>query len=201
VKSGPESTEDELLEDPPAEEPEGDEEDRDDGADSPEPASEAKEVVAAFLEDYGRIVLEAQKAAETTATGGWATIYEAHRRELLRERRRIASGLRELAEVSAFEGLSEEEEKELGDLRKAATALREKNQHFEETVVSLVRLPAVRASDCINLYRSKAESVERHFALNPDTVGTIVRMSEAIASVPIIRWDLERGILSVSPSP
>lgn len=161
----------------------------------PSPRNRQRDPVTAFREDYAAIVVDAERSAQHTATAGWQELYGAVRRDLLRERVRIAGELRRLADLADESGLTEDDEKDLGDAKKSAVELRQRWECFERDVVDAVRRPVKAAQDCLAHYRGAADRDE---AMSPlINSGLVELMRIAIAEQRLVRWDDETGSVQV----
>ena len=156
-------------------------------------ATKAKEdeAVLRFEDAYREALAEARVSAEHTATEGWQGLYGEHRKADRKARQDLAGRLRWAAETIESRHLTEEEEKIVKDAIKAAVELRETAEVFDRKTVEPVRRCVERCKQVIDDAKAAAERAESSAPLTSRGVGDRIRA--AIAAVPAVKWDAEKG--------
>jgi hypothetical protein len=150
-----------------------------------------------FRKKYTEALADAQVSASHTAQTGWQNLYGMHRLNVQKERKSLASQLRQHADTLERGTLSEEGEKWIGEVKKDSAALRGMVNAFESQTVEPVRQPVYRCESVIEDARRAAREAEGQAPLQAR--GLIAEMDEAINSVPKVRFDEETGVVEIKP--
>lgn len=151
--------------------------------------------VLKFREAYDEALAEARISAEHTATQGWQSLYAEQRKADRKERRRMAVDLKDLADRLEQRGWTVEDEKALGDLRKAAIEARERADVFDRETVEPVKRCVERCNRVIEDAKIAADRAESSAPLT--SRGVADRIRDAIASVASVSWNAEKGLVVV----
>lgn len=155
------------------------------------PPNKKRDLITRFKDEYSAAFADVEVAADTTRTEGWARLYAHHRKSQREECRRIAAELRMVADRVEVLIPSEDEEKEIGELKKSCTTLREQNEAFEHQVIEPVREPVQRCEKIIYEAQLAAQTEEERFPLVNTGLEHLMRME--IENVPRAKWDHEHG--------
>jgi hypothetical protein len=160
--------------------------------------NQSDEMIAKFQEAYATQVEEARMAAETTATAAWQALYANHREGVKKAFRELAKELRIKAEQMEGGVWTAEDEKELGELKKQVTELRERNALFEIQTIAPVKKPVDECEKVIRDAVNEAVREEDYAPLVLKGLATDVRRAAAAVDRP--RWDVEKGVVVIEPS-
>lgn len=155
------------------------------------PSNSAPDPVVTFRERYAEAMAGVRISAEHTATEGWHRLYHGQRQENLERRRELAKEMKATALRLEDMGLSEEDEKSIGELKKSVTAIREAFETFDQQTISPVRQPV---RDCDRI-RSEAMAEARRIEAEAPmiNIGMEELMRVEVAKVDKPRWDNETG--------
>ena len=147
--------------------------------------------VTRFIQRYAKALDAAKVSMAHTDTDGWRRLYAGHAEYLLDARRKLSKELTSLAESLEVGHLTEEGEKELGDVKKAAMELRVANGYWERQTVDPVRQP-VRT--CEQMLVSAVDEARRIEADQPMlNIGLTELMRAQVARSARVSWDSEIG--------
>lgn len=155
------------------------------------PDNKRLDLVSKFKEEYGQALARARISAEHTATDGWRLLYSSFRKEQRDQRRDLSEQLQKLAKSMEAMGLSEDEEKQLGEIKKGAQALRETRDVFDRKTVGPVRQPCDECRDLIAEAMNEATLAEERAPLV--NVGLVELMRMTITEAEKVSWDSEEG--------
>jgi hypothetical protein len=150
--------------------------------------------VTRFKSAYRLALAEAQVSIDHTATEGWQRLYADHFKLLRDRRQEIAGQLRVLADQMERRGLTDDDEKALGDIKKASIELNAAHEHFLRQAVDPVKAPITACQDMLVEAMNEARRIEeREPMLN---VGLVELMREAVAVAQKVVWSDENGTAS-----
>lgn len=163
---------------------------------APKPSpNQNRDLVTRFRDEYTAALVDARVSVEHTATEGWRKIYADERnREILR-RHNLSQTLRNIADRLETRGLSEEEEKEISDAKKASVEIRDSHQVFMFEIVEAVKEPVRICDQIIDDAKSQAHRDERDAPLV--NVGLTEIMEMEIVKHPRPRWNGETGQVTI----
>jgi hypothetical protein len=157
----------------------------------PSPANKQKDIVTKFAEAYEHALADAKVSSTHTATEGWRKLYGDHVRSQQSRRRELAKQMRSMADEVEVQRTTEELEKEIGELKKSATMIREADESFEFQTIFPVRQPV---SDCERVITEHLAAARREENASPlHNTGLELVMREAVSRVAKARWDAESG--------
>jgi hypothetical protein len=160
--------------------------------------NQGEELVAKFQEAYATHLEEARMSAETTATAAWQALYANHREGVKKAYRELAKELRIKAETMEGGTWTAEDEKELGELKKQLTDLRERNALFEIQTIAPVKKPVDECDKAIRDAVNEAVREEEYAPLVLKGLATDVR--RAVAEVERPKWDEGKGVVVIEPA-
>lgn len=155
------------------------------------PQNKQRDVVERFRDEYGQVLVEAETSATHTATEGWHRLYVGQRKNERDRRRKLAESLKSLADRMESVGLCEEEEKELAQIKKGSSDLRDAIAAFEMQTIEPVRAPVEMCRKLVTEAREAARNEEERAPLV--NVGLEEVMVEAITHIHKVSWDAELG--------
>ncbi len=162
------------------------------------PTKEAKvrKEIVDFNERYIEALAEARVSAEHTQTTGWQELYSLHRTTVDTRRKEMAEQLEEIARTMKRGGMSEDAEKELGELKKQSVELRADISAFNRKVIVPIQEPVMQCHHVIDQARQTARAAE---AASPLTHrGLIADMDEAISLVQKVKFDDDTGVVVIA---
>lgn len=157
----------------------------------PDPANKQKDVIQRFDSAYSAALIDAQVSAEHTATEGWQKLYHDHVESLVDRRRALAKSMRETADIVELRGTNEEDEKEIGELKKTAVSIRDSDEAFDRQVIQPVRRPVETCERIINEHISQAGREERDAPLHNTGLEHLMRAE--VAKRLRVSWDTDTG--------
>ena len=161
---------------------------------NPEPNHEPKEI-RDFRERYAEALVAARISAEHTATQGWQDLYGAHREETKKHQDALADLLETSVATLRQRMLSEEEEKTIGETKKALTELRAADEAFQRQVIDPVTSPMIACNEVIECARAAAREAQRDAPLH--VRGLVEAMETVIDTMPRIKFIVASGRLVV----
>jgi hypothetical protein len=166
-------------------------------SEQPKPNGKPKEPeeIAKFRRDYADAMTHAQISAEHTATEGWMNLYGSHQESVGKARKDLSDRLNKILEPLRLRHLTEDEEKELAEIKKEAVSLREDDEAFQRQTVSPVIAPMLECNAVIESARSAARAAEREFGLG--NKGLSEAMETVIETMPRVRFLTSSGRLMV----
>lgn len=140
----------------------------------------------------------AKISAEHTATTGWSQLYLGHRHRQQEERRKLAKELKTLAIALEDRGLTADEEKEVGNIKKSSEAMRDADMVFHLQTVGPVREPVticdrIRSEAMNEARRLESEAPMMHIGLEGE-------MSREVGGVDRPAWNAETGCVVIGPA-
>jgi hypothetical protein len=160
------------------------------------PQNKQVDPVSRFIASYAKALDAAKVSMAHTATQGWRDLYERHAKAVMEDRRNLAGELGGLADELERGMLSEDGEKAVGEVKKAAAELRTANHYWELQTVDPVRQP-VRV--CEAILSSAIDEARRIEAESPLTNSGLVKlMRAAVSRCARPAWDSETGTISIS---
>ena len=160
-----------------------------------QPPNKQMDPVSRFKVDYASALDGAQVAVLHTETEGWQGLYANHTKEMRDQRQRIAKQLRELADTAERLGLGENDEKDLGDLKKFSVEARAAETHWQQQTVSRVKAPVLRCQEMLVDAMREAQRLEENEPLT--NIGLVNIMREAVGGCIRVVWDDETGRATV----
>jgi hypothetical protein len=162
----------------------------------PSPSPKEPAEVTKFRRDYEEALTHARVSVEHTATDGWQNLYGSHQDAIQRARKGIADSLNSILEPLRLRHLTEDEEKALGDIKKEAIELRERDESFRRQTIEPVISPMDECAAVIEAARSSARAAEREFGLG--NRGLIEVMETVIDTMPRVKFMTASGKLVIS---
>lgn len=157
--------------------------------------SATPEFILYFRDKYGQALEQAVTSAEHTATAGWQRLYSGHSALIRDTRRDLAKQLKALAIALEDSGLTEDGEKELGEIKKASAQLRDDEEAFISQAIGPVREPVMT---CDRVRQEALNEARRDEAESPLThVGRLEAMQAEIAGCRKPRWNQETGCVVI----
>lgn len=155
-----------------------------------------RDVVTSFRRQYAESLAEAQVSVALTGEEGWIKLYKGRQEQEQIERREMAVTLKSIAKTMEDSGLTEDEEKTLGELKKSSVAIRDRRLAFERDTVEPVRRPV---SDCDKIIAEAINSARREEAEAPMlNIGLLETMNIEVGRVLRPRWSIETGQVTIS---
>ena len=161
---------------------------------NPDDTQEPKEI-RDFREHYNEALTHARVSAEHTATQGWQDLYGQQRESVRKEMDAVCDALAATVAVLRQRMLTEEEEKSLGDLKKALTERRESDEAFQRQVIDPITAPMVECHAVIESARAAARDAERNAPLH--VRGLVESMETVIDTMPRVKFIVASGRLVV----
>lgn len=161
---------------------------------SPGEKPEPKEI-RDFREQYAAALQHAHVSEEHTATQGWQDLYAANRDKIRKAQDALCDGLETLVNVLRQRLLAEDEEKNLGELKKSLGSLRESDEAFQRNVIEPIIAPMDECNTVIQTARSAARESERNAPLH--TRGLSEAMETVIDTMPRVKFIVASGRLVV----
>jgi len=149
------------------------------------------EIIEEFRRDYATALAAARVSEEHTATAGWRSLYHDFCKANREARRKQADWLKALAEMLESSHLSEDQEKEIGEVKKAVAELREQFEAFTVSTIDPVRAPVSECREVANNARSRAQILHDRAPLMND--GLIREVENAIQAQPKPTWEDKSG--------
>lgn len=157
----------------------------------PDPANEKKDLIVEFRDRYGELMVDAQEAADTTETEGWAKLYASTVDHDRKHRQARAKRITELADMLERNGLDEEGIKELKDEMKSVVEQAAMFEAFMNNTVGKLKAPVENCRVCKDEFRQRAETLESKTPLVNTGLAELMRME--IAKVHVVTWDQKHG--------
>jgi hypothetical protein len=155
--------------------------------------------VEKFRTMYVAALAEAQVSAEHTNTEGWQSLYKNFMKADREGRRELAQGLKGYALQLEMTGLTEDDEKAIGDLKKRAAELREEREVFEAKTVEPVRSCVEVCQKVLNDARQWARAEQDRAPLTAPNL--VAEFDAEFKRHPVATWDDETGrVQIVGPS-
>lgn len=160
------------------------------------PEQMRSEFVEKFHTEYAKSLAECRVSASLTDEEGWQNLYRQRVEQYQAARVELADRLRELAEYLAGKGLTEDGEKEIGEVKKSAVELREAWDLFMSQTVKPIK-------DCVDecnrlianiLDNAGAEQVRAPLVWH----GLLDYVTSEVNALPKAMWDGATGRVSVS---
>lgn len=160
------------------------------------PKSEDKpDMVAEFKDRYGVALAEAYESEEMTKTERWQALFSERQNAERTQRTHLSTRLRGFATILEDSGLTEDDEKSLGDVKKACTELREQSLAFERNTLDPIIKPVRDCESIIETYSNRAGSEAARSPLL--SKGLIEKMNAAFARVHVPKYDSQTGRVTV----
>lgn len=161
----------------------------------PSPRNKRRGLIEEFTEKYAAALTEAEISAAHTSTEGWKRLYAGFRNQQRETRRELAKELKHLSTRMEDVGLSDDEEKTLGGIKKSSEDVNDAKTRFELNTVEPVRRPMV---DCENLITEVMYTAQRRESEAPLVeVGLVETVKMAVADLPRPRWNEDEGRLEI----
>jgi hypothetical protein len=155
------------------------------------PKNQNLDPVSRFKASYATALEGLSVAVLHTSTQGWQELYTAHRKAVRDRRQELAALLRDFADGMERRGLCEQDEKDLGDIRKASAELRAAEDHWQLQTVGPVKAPVDVCQQMLADAVSEAVRLEaREPMLN---VGLEELMRMEVAKCIRASWDEDTG--------
>lgn len=153
-------------------------------------------ILVEFAEKYEPLLAEAKQASQLTYEDAWANLY----REELRMQRDVSKTIGTSLETLGKRmgdgmWIGEEDEKELGQLKKDAQELRQRKDNFEATTVGPIRGPVEKCDQLINEIMHKAAMAEEQTPLINRGLEDTVR--DAIGAIYRPEWNAKTGQITL----
>ena len=152
-------------------------------------------IIIQFRSDYAKALALVCVSKEHTDTEGWRKLYAEHVEEVVRQRRRLANELHELADMMECNDLDEDGEKAIGEIKKAATGLREAEHHWRMQTIVPVKDPVDDCHALLQSVRERARNAQLDATLT--NAGLVEKAHGEIARVQTVSWDAETGTISI----
>lgn len=153
------------------------------------------DLVAQFEEEYDSAFVQAQKAAETTATDGWQAVYVSFMEHNQASRAYAAKGISDLTDVLGQKPINSDDRKELKKQVTLAVEACEAAEAFDLSTVAPIRKTVEQLGRIIADYENKAASAARQTPLLDAHIEG--RMAEAIAMKPRAQWNPRVGVVTL----
>lgn len=162
---------------------------------NPEPNDFKRDCISRFRREYAAALGDAEISVAHTATEGWQKLFNQHRAEEKEDRRKLADRLKGLATSLEDHGLNEDQEKEIGEIKKASAELRDHERVFEVKAIGPV-IQAVRECERIILQAKNEASREEHSApLQNAGLEELMRLE--VGKVKHPAWNNETGQVTI----
>lgn len=159
--------------------------------------NQKRDPITRFRDAYSIALADARIFSDYTKTEGWQRIYLGQRNEEQSRRRDLSKRLEAMAATVNDRTLSEDEEKEVGEIKKACADVREMRYAFGKQTVDPVRDAATECNRIIDEAKSLARREEQDAPLV--NVGLEDMMRLEIQQVERVRFDEETGKLTIAP--
>lgn len=154
-----------------------------------------RDAIQAFRHEYEPVLAEAKDAAEMTASPGWQRLCYARRQEDLEGRRRVAKGLKAVAESIEDNGATSEDLKALSAATMDAAEVHLTADRFRVNTIEAVTKPVNELVRIVDKFLARARREEQEDPLH--NAGREELMRAAIAEQPLAVWNDERGIITI----
>ncbi len=159
------------------------------------PQNKQVDPVTRFIQNYAKALDAAKVSRDHTNTEGWRDLYANHAASVMDGRRRLAKELAGLADQLERGLLTEDGEKAIGEVKKAALELRTANHYWELQTVDPVRQP-VRV--CEAMLVTAVDEARRMEADAPMIhIGLTELMRQQVARSARVSWDHETGTVVI----
>lgn len=161
---------------------------------NPDPKKEPEEI-AKFRRDYEEALVNARVSAEHTATDGWRNLYGNHVEHVQKSRKTISDRPSAILDPMRLRHLTEDEEKDLGEIKKEAVSIREYDEMFTRQTIEPVTAPLQECASVIERARSSAQAAVREYGLG--NRGLVEAMETVIDTMPRVKFMTASGRLIV----
>jgi hypothetical protein len=151
--------------------------------------------VEKFRTMYVSALAEAQVSAEHTGTEGWQALYKTFMKDDRERRREVSQSLKAYALQLEMNGLTEEDEKALGDLKKQCAEARETREVFEAKTVQPVKACVEICQKVLSDARQWARAEQDRAPLTARNL--VAEFDAEIKRHPIATWDDETGRVQI----
>jgi len=159
------------------------------------PQNKPVDPVTRFVQNYAKALAAAKVSQAHTDTDGWRNLYANHAQAVMEDRRNRAKELASLADELERGLLSEDGEKAIGEVKKAACELRTANHYWERQTVDPVRHP-VRV--CESMIAGAVDEARRIEADSPMlNIGLTDLMRRQVGECARVSWDSETGTVVI----
>lgn len=159
------------------------------------PTNKREDVVVRARREYADALHRAEISATHTATDGWQQLYTGFRLAQREARRKLADDLRQVADTIEAGNLSEDGEKRIGDLKKAAIDLRETAAVFDAKTVQPVKDPVEECRRIMADANTAAQNDEARTPLVNIGLAETMLMESRTWDVPT--WDADTGRVNI----
>lgn len=154
------------------------------------------ESILLFRDRYAQALESATIAESLTAEIGWQRLYQSHRDTIRDRRRQQAKMLKAWASALEDRTLDEEDEKAIGEIKKAIKQIRDDDTAFDAMTVGPVREPvqtceAIRRDAINEARRDESEAPMLH-------IGLVEKMRDEISRVQIPVLNIETGRVEIA---
>lgn len=164
-----------------------------------DPSNATHESILLFRDRYAQALEAAVTSEQLTIQGGWQQLYLHHRETIRSRRREQAKFLKVWAAALEDRTLSEDDEKAIGEIKKAIKQIRDDDNAFDAMTVGPIRetvqvCQAIRGDAMNEARRSEEEAPMLH-------IGLIEKMRGELARVHLPTWNIDTGRVEiVTPS-
>ena len=149
---------------------------------------------------YQEAFLKAIESSELTNQPKFQKIVADFRNRVMFERNDISESLERLSQTARENGLNEDCEKELGELKKQSVSLRERHTGFYNSVIAPIRDTVSRCESLLAEFTSSASGKDQEFPLQSRGIYS-KSMAAEIATWPKASWDEVNAKVVISYPP
>ena len=153
------------------------------------------DLIAEFEAAYNNVLADAERAAETTSTDAWHTMYQEFQENAKQQAIDIARELDVVVANTRAMLINTDVLQLLGEQKKKFGELRDRVESFKLSTVNPIKKPFDKANELIAAYQGKAAAAADAEGMYDKDIED--QMADAIATKAKVRWNEKVGSIQI----